>query len=285
MNIFLGLHPEGITVFLGFGSDCSLFSQKEFPWGSSWIWFVTSESWHLEVCQASAFGWYTLPFNGNLPPPLPTHTQFQVGGTTFFFFFSGKITATQSHISCVWAVTQLWDALDVWGTRQPAGCILRSKTSASYCSHMGWLSTSSSLSSSGPGVPDAGETANPPNHGTARRHCHQTSHVLGMTAQLNQEFQPAALCFIGFSSLKQTPPEGQLRKVMKHKPEKKCARFGHFIQFCQHSRNTCGATSPQPSSGGCTKWRNVKEDFRYLQKYARKKNMQSLKYARSGFLN
>lgn len=175
--------------------------------------------------------------------------------------------------------------LDVWGTRQPAGCILCSKTSASYCSHMGWLSTSSSLSSSGPGVPDAGETANPPNHGTAHRHCHQASHVLGMMAQLNQEFLPAALCFIGFSSLKQTPPEGQLRKVMKHKPEKKCVRFGHFIQFCQHSRNTCGATSPQPSSGGRTKWRNVKEDFRYLQKYARKKKMQSLKHTRSGFLN
>lgn len=101
MNIFLGLHPEGITVFLGFGSDCSLFSQKEFPWGSSWIWFVTSESWHLEVCQASAFGWYTLPFNGNLPPPLPTHTQFQVGGTTFFFFFWENYCYTVTHQLCM----------------------------------------------------------------------------------------------------------------------------------------------------------------------------------------
>lgn len=216
MNIFFGLPPEGITVFLGFGSDCSLFSQKELPQGSGRVWFVTSEALHLEICQASAFGWYTLPFNGNLPPLPHTRTQFQAGGPTF----SGKITATQAHNSCVQAVTQLWDASDLLGTRQTAGRLLHSKTSASYCSHTGWLCTSSSVSSSGPGLPGAGETANPPNHCTALCHCHQASRVLGMMTQLNQDFQSVAWCFIGSSSLKQTSPEGQLRKVMKHKPEK-----------------------------------------------------------------
>lgn len=130
--------------------------------------------------------------------------------------------ATQAHNSCVQAVTQLWDASDLLGTRQTAGRLLHSKTSASYCSHTGWLFTSSSVSSSGPGVPGAGETTNPPHHCTALCHCHQASRVLGMMTQLNQDFQSVAWCFIGSSSLKQTSPEGQLRKVMKHEPEK-CA--------------------------------------------------------------
>lgn len=218
--------------------------------------------------------------------PRSPHTHTVSGRRYHFsFFFSGKITATQSHISCVWAVTQLWDALDVWGTRQPAGCILRSKTSASYCSHMGWLSTSSSLSSSGPGVPDAGETANPPNHGTARRHCHQTSHVLGMTAQLNQEFQPAALCFIGFSSLKQMPPEGQLRKVMKHKPEKKCARFGHFNSSANTAETRAGQLPPSPAQVVAQSGEMSRKTSDICRNMKKKKKMQILKYARSGFLN
>lgn len=55
MNVFFGLPPEGITVFLGFGPDCSLFSQKELPQGSGRVWFVTSEAQHLEICKASVF--------------------------------------------------------------------------------------------------------------------------------------------------------------------------------------------------------------------------------------
>ena len=88
---FLWFASRGDNSLLGIWIDCSLFSQKELPQGSGRVWFATSEAQPLEICQSSAFGWYTLPFNGNLPPLPHTRTWFQAGGTTF----SGKITATQ----------------------------------------------------------------------------------------------------------------------------------------------------------------------------------------------
>lgn len=202
MNIFFGLPPEGITVFLGFGPDCSLFSQKELPQGSGRVWFVTSEALPLEICQASAFEWYTLPFSGNLLPLSQTHTPFQAGGTTP----SWKISASQAHSCCLWAVAGLRDASALPGMRQMLGCLSHNRTSASYCSHVGWLWTSGPVSSSGPSLSGAGEAANPPNHCTALCQCHQASRALGMTTQLNQDFQSVAWCFFGSGSLKQTSP-------------------------------------------------------------------------------
>lgn len=202
MNVFFGLPPEGITVFLGFGPDCSLFSQKELPQGSGRVWFVTSEAQPLEICQASVFEWYTLPFNGNLLPLSQAHTQFQAGGTTL----SWKISASQVHSCCLWAVMGLWDASASPGMWQMPGCLLHSRTSASYCSHAGWLWTLGSVSLSGPSLSGDGKAADPPNHCTALCQCHQASHVLGMMTQLNQDFQSVAWCFVGSGSLKQTSP-------------------------------------------------------------------------------
>lgn len=99
MNIFFGLPPEGMTVFLGFGPDCSLFSQKELPQGSGRVWFVTSEALPLEICQASAFRRYMLPFNENLLPLSQTRTQIQGGGTTLGKFLLHRHAAVMSEQS------------------------------------------------------------------------------------------------------------------------------------------------------------------------------------------
>lgn len=252
MNIFFGLNPEGITVFLWFRSDCSLFSQNELPWGFSRIWFVTSEPQHLEVCQASAFGWYTLFFNGN--PPLPPHTHKASGRRHHFIWENYHDTGTHqlclSSHSAMGCTGSTGHAADGW-TQQNFPILLLTHGSALHPRFNEFIRAC---------MPGAGEAASPTNHGTARCHCHQAFHVLGMVSQLNQGFQPVALWFIGLGSLKQMPPEGQLRKVIKHKLENECF-FGHFMQSCQHSRNTRRATSPLPSVSGCTKWKNVKEDF------------------------
>lgn len=109
MNIFFGLPPEGMTVFLGFGPDGLLFSQKELPQGSGRVWFVTSEALPLEICQASAFERYTLPFNGNL---LPEHTlSFREGVLLLENFCSTgtQLLCLSSHraVGCIGSATHV----------------------------------------------------------------------------------------------------------------------------------------------------------------------------------
>lgn len=198
MNIFFGLPPEGMTVLLGFGPDCSLFSQKELPQGSCRVWFVTSEALPLEICQASAFGRYTPPFTRNLLPLSQTHTVSGRG------YYSRKISAPQAHSCCLWAVTGLWDALAPPGMWP--GCLWLSRTSASYGWHTGWLWTSGSVSSSGPSLSGAGEAVKPPKQCTALCQCHQACRALGMMTQLNRGFHSVAWCFVGSGSLTQTSP-------------------------------------------------------------------------------
>lgn len=88
-NIFFGLPPEGITVFLGFGSDCSLFSQKELHQGSGLellrlcIW---RSSKHLSLGDTHSIYWES----ATLAPHMHT-----VSGRRYYFWEIYCHTSTQ----------------------------------------------------------------------------------------------------------------------------------------------------------------------------------------------
>lgn len=178
VNIFFGLNPEGIAVLLWFRSHCSLFFfQNELPWGSSRIWFVTSEPQHLEVCQASAFGWCTPPFNGNLP--LPPHTHKAAGRRHDFiwenYHDTGMHQLCLSSHSAVGCIGSTGHAADGW-MQQHLPILLLTRGSALH------LRFNELIRACAPG---AGEATSSTNHGTARCHCHQAFRVLGMVSQIN----------------------------------------------------------------------------------------------------
>lgn len=89
-------------------------------------------------------------------------------------------------------------------------------------------------------------------------HCHQASRVLSVMSQLKQEVQSVAWCFTGSCSLKQPCLEGQLGKVIKHKPEKSVLALSTLASI---TGMCTGQLHPSPvqviAQNGETSWKTL----------------------------